>query len=117
MDIPAAASHAFDLFVALTSSDGFETLLSHLGPDPKVGKLFLYLFASYLHVLILISQEESLFLLTLGPRLGCECSRVFQSIFIGLTVDSQGCFAALLPGYWRPFSTTNCSQIPYEPAG
>jgi hypothetical protein len=29
------AATGFNLFVALTSSDGYKTLLSHLGPDKK----------------------------------------------------------------------------------
>ena len=27
---------AFKVFVGLTSADGYKTMLSHLGPDPKV---------------------------------------------------------------------------------
>jgi amidase len=46
-DLPDPA-RAFDIFVGLTSSDGYKTLRSHLGPDP---------------------QESSLFLVTLGPTL------------------------------------------------
>ncbi|KAI5121616.1 hypothetical protein M0805_001147 [Coniferiporia weirii] len=45
---PTLAREAMYIFVALTSSDGYKTLLSHLGPDPK---------------------ERSLFLMTIGPRL------------------------------------------------
>ncbi|KDR65722.1 hypothetical protein GALMADRAFT_260127 [Galerina marginata CBS 339.88] len=41
-------NRAVNLFVALTSSDGYKTMLSHLGPDPK---------------------ESALFLVTLGPKL------------------------------------------------
>jgi hypothetical protein len=44
------ANKALFVFVALVSADGYKTLLSHLGPDPK---------------------EKSLFLTTLGPKLGC----------------------------------------------
>jgi len=39
---------AFEIFVGLSSSDGYKTMLSHLGPDPK---------------------EKSLFLVALGPAL------------------------------------------------
>jgi amidase len=42
------ASKAFNLFIAFISSDGYKTMLSHLGPD---------------------KQEECLFLVTLGPKL------------------------------------------------
>lgn len=45
--IPDAAA-ACNIFVGLTSADGYKTMLSHLGPDPK---------------------EKSLFLVTLGPKL------------------------------------------------
>ncbi|KAH8111020.1 amidase signature enzyme [Phellopilus nigrolimitatus] len=45
---PTLAREAMYLFVALTSADGYKTLLDHLGPDPK---------------------ESSLFLVTLGPKL------------------------------------------------
>ncbi|CAA7267413.1 unnamed protein product [Cyclocybe aegerita] len=38
----------FNLFAGITSADGYKTMLSHLGPDPK---------------------ENALFLVTLGPRL------------------------------------------------
>ncbi|KAF8630529.1 hypothetical protein AX15_002855 [Amanita polypyramis BW_CC] len=41
-------SRAFEIFIGLSSSDGYKTLLSHLGPDPK---------------------EKALFLVTLGPSL------------------------------------------------
>ena len=34
---------AFKIFVGLTSADGYKTLLSHLGPDPKVRQLLLLL--------------------------------------------------------------------------
>lgn len=27
------------IFIGLTAADGYKTLLSHLGPDPKVGSL------------------------------------------------------------------------------
>ena len=30
------ASTACDIFIALTSADGYKTMLSHLGPDKKV---------------------------------------------------------------------------------
>ncbi|TFK71658.1 amidase signature enzyme [Pluteus cervinus] len=39
---------SFNVFVGMTAADGYKTLTSHLGPDPK---------------------EESLFLATLGPKL------------------------------------------------
>jgi len=45
---PPDVLEAMKIFVGLTAADGYETLLSHLGPDP---------------------QEESLFLVTLGPKL------------------------------------------------
>jgi amidase len=41
-------TRAMELFVALTSADGYKKLTSHLGPDP---------------------QEKSLFLVTVGPKL------------------------------------------------
>ncbi|KAF8639100.1 hypothetical protein AX17_001743 [Amanita inopinata Kibby_2008] len=47
VEIPDA-TRAFEIFVGLTSSDGYRTMLSHLGPDPK---------------------EKALFLVTLGPAL------------------------------------------------
>ena len=37
------AIRAFEIFVGLTSSDGYRTMLSHLGPDPKVRLLHRYL--------------------------------------------------------------------------
>jgi len=46
--VPPDVAQALSLFAALTSADGYKTLLSHLGPDPK---------------------ENSLFLVTLGPKL------------------------------------------------
>ncbi|KAI0259766.1 amidase signature domain-containing protein [Gloeopeniophorella convolvens] len=45
---PPEPMHAMELFTALTSADGYKTMLSHLGPDKK---------------------ESALFLVTLGPRL------------------------------------------------
>ncbi|KAF8733457.1 hypothetical protein AX14_003820 [Amanita brunnescens Koide BX004] len=47
VEIPAA-NRAFEIFVGLSSSDGYKTMLSHLGPDPK---------------------EKALFLVSLGPNL------------------------------------------------
>ncbi|KAL1747940.1 amidase signature domain-containing protein [Schizophyllum fasciatum] len=47
--VPYDAARAFLIFVALTSGDGYETLTSHIPPDP---------------------QDETLFLVTLGPKLG-----------------------------------------------
>lgn len=32
------AAAACNIFVGLTSADGYKTMLSHLGPDPKVTK-------------------------------------------------------------------------------
>jgi len=46
-EVPQPA-RAMEIFVALTSADGYKKLTSHLGPD---------------------AQEKSLFLVTLGPRL------------------------------------------------
>ncbi|KAI0051046.1 amidase [Auriscalpium vulgare] len=43
-----AAERGLQIFTAITSADGYEKLLSHLGPDPK---------------------ESALFLVTLGPKL------------------------------------------------
>ena len=34
---------ALKVFVGLTSADGYKTMLSHLGPDPKVWKILLLL--------------------------------------------------------------------------
>jgi len=45
---PPAVHEAMRIFVGLTSADGYDTRLSYLGPDPR---------------------EDSLFLVTLGPRL------------------------------------------------
>jgi len=47
----------YHLFPAITSSDGYKTMLSHLGPDPK---------------------ESALFLVTLGPKLP-SVVRIFAS--------------------------------------
>jgi len=33
---------ACDIFVGLTSADGYKTMLSHLGPDPKVGDVVFF---------------------------------------------------------------------------
>ena len=33
--LPLPAARAFNIFVALSSSDGYKTMMSHLGPDPK----------------------------------------------------------------------------------
>lgn len=43
---------AFKIFVGLTSADGYKTLLSHLGPDPKVRQLLLLLIIEppYIHI-------------------------------------------------------------------
>ncbi|THH09917.1 hypothetical protein EW145_g1672 [Phellinidium pouzarii] len=38
---PTLAREAMYLFAALTSADGYKTLLSHLGPDPKDSSLFI----------------------------------------------------------------------------
>ncbi|KZT59894.1 amidase signature enzyme [Calocera cornea HHB12733] len=46
--VPPNALEAMECFTALTSSDGYRTLTSHLGPDP---------------------QDASLFLVTLGPSI------------------------------------------------
>ena len=59
------AREAMYLFVALTSADGYKSLLDHLGPDPKVrlvshSKIFKYTDG--------LLQESSLFLVTLGPK-------------------------------------------------
>ncbi|TEB29057.1 amidase [Coprinellus micaceus] len=61
ISIPDTAT-GFNLFVALTSSDGYKTLLSHLGPDKK---------------------ESSLFLSTLGPKLPA-----FVRSFAGWAIES-----------------------------
>ncbi|PFH48628.1 hypothetical protein AMATHDRAFT_64920 [Amanita thiersii Skay4041] len=47
IELPDAVK-ALEIFIGLTSSDGYETMLSHLGPDPK---------------------EKALFLVSLGPSL------------------------------------------------
>ncbi|RDB20927.1 putative amidase PB8B6.03 [Hypsizygus marmoreus] len=46
-DVPGAAQ-AFNIFVGLTSADGYKKMLSHIGPDPT---------------------EKSLFLVSIGPRM------------------------------------------------
>ncbi|KAG6890091.1 hypothetical protein C0995_012040 [Termitomyces sp. Mi166 len=40
LNLPGA-SDAFNIFVGLTSADGYKKLLSHLGPDPKENSLWL----------------------------------------------------------------------------
>lgn len=57
------AAKALCIFIALTSADGYKTLLSHLGPDPK---------------------EKSLFLVTLGPKLGCEQFSLLNGLAVSL---------------------------------
>ena len=32
----ATVAHALELFAGITSADGYQGLLSHLGPDPQV---------------------------------------------------------------------------------
>ncbi|KAL0953568.1 hypothetical protein HGRIS_004786 [Hohenbuehelia grisea] len=41
------ANEAFNIFVGLTSADGFKTMLSHLGPDPKEPSLSLTIAPSF----------------------------------------------------------------------
>lgn len=60
------AKTALELFVALTSADGYELLFSHIGDDPP---------------------EASLFLLRMGPKLGRL--RGGLSSLMGAAVDDK----------------------------
>jgi Asp-tRNA(Asn)/Glu-tRNA(Gln) amidotransferase A subunit family amidase len=66
-ELPNAA-RAFELFAALTSSDGYKSLVSHLGPDPK---------------------EKSLFLVTLGPKLNGFLRAIAGWVFETLMGDKH----------------------------
>lgn len=70
---PYEAPRGFKAFVALTSGDGYETLTSHIAPDP---------------------QEESLFLVTLGPKLGSVIRAVAGWVITNVLGDAY--FASLL---------------------
>ncbi|KAF8892088.1 amidase [Infundibulicybe gibba] len=77
-DVP----HAFNIFVGLTSTDGYKTMLSHLGPDPK---------------------DSSLFISTLGPRLNWMVRAVLTWALETLLHDST--FAATMrASRVKPFS-------------
>jgi hypothetical protein len=60
------AQTALEIFVALTASDGYSRLFSHIGDDPT---------------------EPALFLLKLGPKLGM--ARGGLASLLGATVDAK----------------------------
>ena len=60
---PVDAESALEIFIALSAADGFKTLMSPLGPDPRVSALF----DAYRHSHH--AQEPALFLIGLGASL------------------------------------------------
>ena len=69
---PNVAFEALKLFVGLTSADGYSTLLSHLGPDPKESSLFLVTLGP--KVPGRLPSPHSLIIL---PPLSCSCPYLF----------------------------------------
>ncbi|KAI5834825.1 amidase signature enzyme [Schizophyllum commune Tattone D] len=71
--VPYDAPRGFATFVALTSADGYETLTSHISPDPK---------------------EDALFLVTLGPKAGSFLRAIAGWVVTNVIGDAF--FASLL---------------------
>ena len=109
-----AASIACDLFVALTSADGYKTLLSHLGPDAKVWWCSTGLLWNLL-IRVCWVQENALFLVTLGPRLPCELKLL--SICLIFIDSSQLSFGISQPGLLIISLGTSSSPTPYARLG
>jgi hypothetical protein len=65
-----------EIFIGLTAGDGYKTLLSHLGPDPQVSVVTVWL--SCKRLIDMVLQEESLFLVTLGPKLPSNLFRIIR---------------------------------------